>query len=63
MAPNQRDPNKQRICVWLEKDRVELFRKRAESLGMSMSEVITAFIVSQTSEYLKENGNKNKNTH
>jgi hypothetical protein len=63
MAPNQRDPNKHRICVWLEKDRVELFRKRAESLGMTMTEVITAHIVSQTTEYLKKNGNKNKNSN
>jgi hypothetical protein len=54
MAPNQRDPNKEMLRVWVNKERLELFRRRAESLGMSMSSIINAFIMEETTKYLKE---------
>ena len=54
MSPNQRDPNKEMLRVWVNKERLELFRRRAESLGMSMSSIINAFIMEETTKYLKE---------
>lgn len=59
MAPNQRDPNKVMIRVWVDKDRVELFKKRAEALGMNMSSLITAFIIEESNKQLKENAKRN----
>jgi hypothetical protein len=59
MAPNQRDPNKQMLRVWVEKDRLAIFRRRAEALGMSMSSLVTAFIIEETNKQLKEDAKRN----
>lgn len=60
MSPNQRDPNKEMLRVWVHKDRIELFRQRAESLGMSMSALLMTFIMEETNKQIKENANNAK---
>ena len=60
MAPNQRDPDKVMLRVWIYKDRYELFRQRAEALGMNMSALLMTFIMQETDKQLKTNNNKNK---
>lgn len=55
MSPNQRDPNKEMLRVWVHKDRIELFRQRAASLGLSMSALLMSFIMEETNKQLKEN--------
>jgi hypothetical protein len=58
MAPNQRDPNKVMLRVWVDKDRLDIFKKRAESLGMNMSSLITAFIIEESNKQLKEDAKR-----
>lgn len=48
MAPNKRSVDKQRIAIWVPIPMYMRFKKRAESLGMTMTEMMTAFLVQQT---------------
>lgn len=59
MSPNARDPQKVMLRVWVEKDRLELFKRRAEALGMNMSSLVTAFIIEETNKQLKEDAKRN----
>ncbi len=43
------------LRVWVHKDRIELFRQRAASLGLSMSALLMSFIMEETNKQLKEN--------
>ena len=61
MSPNARDPQKVMLRVWVEKDRLELFKRRAEALGMNMSSLVTAFIIEETNKQLKEDAKRNSN--
>ena len=47
------------LRVWVEKDRLAIFRRRAEALGMSMSSLVTAFIIEETNKQLKEDAKLN----
>lgn len=59
MAPNQRDPDKKMLRLWIEKDRLQLFKEYAESTGLSMTAILTAFIVEKTNQYRKDKWKKN----
>lgn len=48
MAPNKRSVDKQRIAIWVPIPMYMRFKKRAESLGMTMTEMMTAFLVQET---------------
>lgn len=48
MAPNKRSIDKQAITIWLPLPLLMRFKKKAEAVGMSMTEMITAFLVQQT---------------
>ena len=59
MAPNQRDPDKKMLRLWIEKDRLQLFKEYAEKTGLSMTAILTAFIVEKTNQYSKDKWKKN----
>ena len=61
MAPNKRADNKVMLRVWVEKDRLDLFKKLADSLGLNMSSIINAYILEQTNKYIKDNAKRNSN--
>ncbi len=46
--PNQRQADKKMMRFWISADLYERFRKYADSLGMSMSEILTAYLVHVT---------------
>lgn len=60
MSPNQRDPNKVMLRVWVEKDRLQLFKEYAEKTGLSMSAIVTAYIIEKTNQYKKDQWKKSK---
>jgi len=47
-VPNQRDPFKKSLRVWIPADLYEKYKRRAKELEMPMSEVLLAHIIHQT---------------
>lgn len=60
MAPNQRDPNKIQLRIWIDKDRAQLFKEYADALGLNMSSILTAYIIEKTNEHKRNQWKKNK---
>lgn len=60
MAPNQRAENKTQLRIWIEKDRLQLFKEFADASGLTMSTILTAFIIEKTNEFKRNQWKKNK---
>lgn len=50
LMPSQRKADKRQISVWIPIALFRKFQKRAKALNMTMSEIITAFLVQQTQD-------------
>lgn len=48
MAPSKHRADKRQLAVWLPLPLLKRFQKRAAALGMTMTELIIAFVVQQT---------------
>lgn len=46
--PNQRQADKKMMRFWITLELYEKFRKYADALGLSMSEILTDYLVHQT---------------
>ncbi len=46
--PNQRRADKKQISVWITVELFYKFQKKADAIDMTMTEIITAFLLKQT---------------
>lgn len=54
--PNQRDPEKRMLALYIHRDMYEKFRKLSELSGITMTAFVQAFIIDQINKYEREHG-------
>ncbi len=58
MSPRKRADNKKMIGFYLEKETYAKFQEVADYLGLSMTAILTAFIIEQIDNYERKRANR-----
>lgn len=51
MSPNKRAENKKKLTFWLDSDLYDRFAKVSDFFGMTMTSILTAYIIEKIDEY------------
>lgn len=60
MAPNKRKEGKKQLAIWIDEETFERFKAACDFFGVTMTDILTAYIERKANEYEVKTGNNGK---